>query len=176
MQNTFITTIRVKCHFLVSDSNSVLAGSRKKSPTFSVPAPKFYVQVNPIQIVFDRDTCLWLNCFLLNLCHSLMNTESKDTASSFTYIDIKVEAILPRVRTLSFLLAWRKSQNFQLNFESTTEYHNQRDRPKCLSMQVTRATITNVRSLEHSSRADLGKVCSKTRIKLSFENFYSEMH
>ncbi|ENN73667.1 hypothetical protein YQE_09724, partial [Dendroctonus ponderosae] len=107
---------------------------------FPLPAPKFYVQVNPIQIVFDRDTCLWLNCFLLNLYRSLLTTEAKDTASSFTYIDIKVEAILPR-----------------LNFESTAEYHNQRDRPKCLSMQVTRATITNVRSLEHSSRADLAK-------------------
>ncbi|ERL88604.1 hypothetical protein D910_05989 [Dendroctonus ponderosae] len=107
---------------------------------FPLPAPKFYVQVNPIQIVFDRDTCLWLNCFLLNLYRSLLTTEAKDSASSFTYIDIKVEAILPR-----------------LNFESTAEYHNQRDRPKCLSMQVTRATITNVRSLEHSSRADLAK-------------------
>lgn len=37
------------------------------------------------------------------------------------------------------------------------EYHNQKDRPKCLSFQVTRVTITNVRGLEQSSRADLAK-------------------
>lgn len=37
------------------------------------------------------------------------------------------------------------------------DHHGQRDRPKSLHVQVTRATITNVRSLEHSSRADLAK-------------------
>lgn len=37
------------------------------------------------------------------------------------------------------------------------DHPNQRDRPKCLSFQVTRATITNIRSLEQSSRADLAK-------------------
>lgn len=37
------------------------------------------------------------------------------------------------------------------------DHHTQRDRPKSLHLQVTRATITNVRSLEHSSRADLAK-------------------
>lgn len=45
----------------------------------------------------------------------------------------------------------------QINFESQGDYHNQRDRPKSLSLQVTRATVTNVRSLEQSSRADLGR-------------------
>lgn len=44
-----------------------------------------------------------------------------------------------------------------MTFESNVEYHNQRDRPKSLNFQVTRVTITNVRSLEHSSRADLAK-------------------
>ncbi|CAG9767009.1 unnamed protein product [Ceutorhynchus assimilis] len=107
---------------------------------FPLPAPKFYVQINPIQIIFDRDTCLWLNCFLLNLCQSLLDSETNEIPPSYTYIDIKIEAILPR-----------------LNFESSEEHHNQRDRPKCLSMQVTRATVTNVRTLEHSSRADLAK-------------------
>lgn len=41
--------------------------------------------------------------------------------------------------------------------ESNVDHHTQRDRPKSLHLQVTRATITNVRSLEHSSRADLAK-------------------
>lgn len=46
---------------------------------------------------------------------------------------------------------------FQITFESAIDHLNQRDRPKTLSFQVTRATITNVRSLEQSSRADLAK-------------------
>lgn len=45
----------------------------------------------------------------------------------------------------------------QITFESSLEFHNQKDRPKCLSFQVTRVNITNVRSLEQASRADLAK-------------------
>lgn len=63
----------------------------------SVPPPKFYVQVNPILVIFDPDTCLWLNSFLLNLFRSLMDPSGKESTSSFTYIDVKIEAILPRV-------------------------------------------------------------------------------
>lgn len=54
--------------------------------------------------------------------------------------------------TLLNILIW-----FQVNFESSKEYPSQKDRPKCLSFQVTRATITNIRALEQSSRADLAK-------------------
>ncbi|CAH0560093.1 unnamed protein product [Brassicogethes aeneus] len=107
---------------------------------FPLPPPKFYVQVNPIQVVFDVDSCLWLNSFALNLYQSLVASKAEIPQSDLTYIDVKIEAILPRI-----------------NFESTVEHPNQRDRPKCLSVQVTRATITNVRSLEQSSRADLAK-------------------
>lgn len=42
-------------------------------------------------------------------------------------------------------------------FESDVEYHSQQNRPKTLTFQVTRATVTNVRSIEQSSRADLAK-------------------
>lgn len=45
----------------------------------------------------------------------------------------------------------------QVIFESHTEHPNQRDRPKSLQFQVSRASLTNVRSVEHSSRADLAK-------------------
>ncbi|XP_049825652.1 UHRF1-binding protein 1-like isoform X2 [Aethina tumida] len=107
---------------------------------FPLPPPKFYVQLNPIQVVFDVDSCLWLNSFGLNLYQSLMASKAEMPQTDLTYIDVKIEAILPRI-----------------NFESTVEHPNQRDRPKCLSVQVTRATITNVRSLEQSSRADLAK-------------------
>ncbi|KAI4463582.1 hypothetical protein MML48_4g00014003 [Holotrichia oblita] len=107
---------------------------------FPLPPPKFYVRLNPIQVVFDVDSCLWLNSFALNLHQSLQNGKSNEPANGLTYIDVKIEAILPRI-----------------TFESTRDYATQRDRPKSLTFQVTRATITNVRSLEQSSRADLAK-------------------
>jgi hypothetical protein len=45
----------------------------------------------------------------------------------------------------------------QVIFESSTEHPSQRDRPKALHFQVSRASVTNVRSMERSSRADLAK-------------------
>ncbi|KAJ9601040.1 hypothetical protein L9F63_000775, partial [Diploptera punctata] len=109
---------------------------------FKLPPPKFYVQVNPIQIHFDLCSCLWLNAFALNLHQSLLtsNSEQQQAAAALMYIDVKLEAIMPR-----------------LIFESTSDHPNQRDRPKSLHLQVSRATVTNVRSMEHSSRADLAK-------------------
>ncbi|XP_022906277.1 bridge-like lipid transfer protein family member 3B isoform X2 [Onthophagus taurus] len=107
---------------------------------FPLPPPKFYVQFNPIQIIFDVDSCLWFNSFALNLHQSLQSGKPTMSGSNLTYIDVKVEAILPRVI-----------------FESGRDYISQKDRPKTLTFQVTRATITNVRSLEQSSRADLAK-------------------
>lgn len=125
---------------------------------FPIPPPKFYVQLNPIQVNFDLDSCLWLNSFALNLHQSLISSKlqqlkAKSTAfttnrnsnvnvaaNNLTYIDVKIEAILPR-----------------LTFESILEYPTQKDRPRALTFQTTRVTITNVRSLEQSSRADLAK-------------------
>lgn len=71
--------------------------------TISVPPPKFYVQLNPIQVVFDVDSCLWLNSFGLNLYQSLLSSKQDlQKASQYTYIDVKIEAILPRVRRLFY--------------------------------------------------------------------------
>ena len=46
---------------------------------------------------------------------------------------------------------------FQVVFEGQHEYPNQRDRPKSLHIQTSRASVTNVRSSERSSRADLAE-------------------
>jgi len=46
---------------------------------------------------------------------------------------------------------------FQIVFESQQDYPNQKDRPKSLHIQTSRASITNVRSTERSSRADLAQ-------------------
>ncbi|XP_076665123.1 bridge-like lipid transfer protein family member 3B isoform X3 [Andrena cerasifolii] len=108
--------------------------------TFPLPPPKFYVQLNPIQVNFDVCSCLWFNSFALNLHNSLINEEKRGTHTSnnLMYFDVKIEAILPRIV-----------------FESQQDYPNQKDRPKSLHIQTSRASITNVRSSERSSRADL---------------------
>ncbi|CAK9832841.1 UHRF1-binding protein 1-like [Anthophora retusa] len=110
--------------------------------TFPLPPPKFYVQLNPIQVNFDICSCLWFNSFALNLYHSLMTKEEQTTYTStnLMYFDVKIEAILPRII-----------------FESQQDYPNQKDRPKSLHIQTSRASITNVRSTERSSRADLAQ-------------------
>lgn len=109
--------------------------------TFPLPPPKFYVQLNPIQINFDVCSCLWFNSFALNLYHSLMGRDNQlNSARLISYFDVKIEAILPRIV-----------------FESQQDYPNQKDRPKSLHLQTSRASITNVRSTERSSRADLAQ-------------------
>lgn len=50
-----------------------------------------------------------------------------------------------------------KMYYFQIVFESQQDYPNQKDRPKSLHIQTSRASITNVRSTERSSRADLAQ-------------------
>lgn len=106
---------------------------------FPLPPPKFYMQVNPVQVHFDVCSCLWLNAFLLNLHHSLMAAQPQPP-SSLPYIDVKIEAIMPRII-----------------FDNLIDHPNQKDRPKSLHIEISRASITNVRTLEHSSRADLAK-------------------
>ncbi|KAL0134373.1 hypothetical protein PUN28_001277 [Cardiocondyla obscurior] len=108
--------------------------------TFPLPPPKFYVQLNPIQVNFDVCSCLWFNSFALNLYHSLMGKDKQLSSSRLMYFDVKIEAILPRIV-----------------FESQQDYPNQKDRPRSLHLQTSRASITNVRSTERSSRADLAQ-------------------
>jgi hypothetical protein len=66
---------------------------------FLVPPPKFYVQVNPIQIRYDLCSCLWLSSFALNLHQSLLSSspERQQAAAALMHMDVKLEAIMPRV-------------------------------------------------------------------------------
>lgn len=63
--------------------------------TFPLPPPKFYVQLNPIQVNFDVSSCLWFNSFALNLYYSLMNKDKQTTYTSTTlmYFDVKIDAL-----------------------------------------------------------------------------------
>ncbi|XP_015124698.1 UHRF1-binding protein 1-like [Diachasma alloeum] len=108
--------------------------------SFPLPPPKFYVQANPLQINYDVFSCLWFNSFALNLYQSLLGGENKMEDTDVMYFDVKLEAILPRIV-----------------LEAQHDYPNQRDRPKSLHLQISRVSVTNVRSTERSSRADLAE-------------------
>ncbi|XP_011309314.1 UHRF1-binding protein 1-like [Fopius arisanus] len=108
--------------------------------SFPLPPPKFYVQANPLQINYDVFSCLWFNSFVLNLYQSLLSAENHTEDTDVMYFDVKLEAILPRIV-----------------LETQHDYPNQRDRPKSLHLQISRVSVTNVRSTERSSRADLAE-------------------
>jgi hypothetical protein len=78
---------------------------------YVVPSPKFYVQLNPVQIHFDLCSCLWLNSFALNLHQSLLssNPDQLQASAALMYIDVKLEAIMPRVCHISVCTVLMKS-------------------------------------------------------------------
>lgn len=104
------------------------------------------MHVNPVQINFHLDSVLWLNSFALNLHENLLRTNMNTAMESnqnqtegpgLMYMDVKMEAIMPRII-----------------IESTIDAPNQRDRPKLMQIQVSRFALTNIRETG-SSRADL---------------------
>lgn len=111
----------------------------------TVPPSKIFVYVNPVQINFHLDSILWLNSFALNLHENLlrtsmntsMETNRNQNEPGLMYMDVKMEAIMPRVI-----------------IESVIDTANQRDRPKLMQIQVSRFALTNIRETG-SSRADL---------------------
>ncbi|KAL7045433.1 hypothetical protein ACKWTF_002228 [Chironomus riparius] len=115
---------------------------------FPLPPSKCFVYLNPIQVQFDVDSCLWFVSFGLNLYESLlrtsvgdsMNSPTTSTEPSLMYMDVKLEAIMPRII-----------------FEAAKEVSVvQRDRPKTMQVQVSRFAVTNIRETG-SSRADLAQ-------------------
>ncbi|XP_055588824.1 bridge-like lipid transfer protein family member 3B isoform X2 [Uranotaenia lowii] len=125
---------------------------------FPLPPSKAFVHINPVQINFDLDSCLWFSSFVLNLHESLLRTNnvvsslsSPSTPSSghaaerqpdMMYMDVKVEVIMPRVI-----------------FEASSSAPQQRDRPKAMHVQVSRFALTNIREMG-ASRADLAQAIS----------------
>lgn len=111
----------------------------------TVPPSKIFVYVNPVQINFHLDSVLWLNSFALNLHENVLRTQMNTAMESnrnqnepgLMYMDVKMEAIMPRVI-----------------IESAIDAPNQRDRPKLMQIQVSRFALTNIRETG-SSRADL---------------------
>ncbi|XP_062547438.1 bridge-like lipid transfer protein family member 3B isoform X2 [Armigeres subalbatus] len=125
---------------------------------FPLPPSKAFIHINPVQINFDLDSCLWFSSFVLNLHESLLRTNnvtsgmsSPSTPSSgahsepqpnLMYMDVKVEVIMPRIV-----------------FEAPSGAPQQRDRPKAMHVQVSRFALTNIREMG-ASRADLAQAIS----------------
>ena len=118
-----------------------------------MPPSKCFIYVNPVQVHFDLDSCLWFASFGLGLHESLMRTNVADSMNSPTkspttatkepslmYMDVKLESIMPRVI-------------FEASHDTSTM---QRDRPKSMQVQVSRFAITNIREMG-ASRADLAQ-------------------
>lgn len=95
-----------------------------------MPPSKCYVYLNPVQVHFDLDSCLWFSSFGLGLAESLMKTKTADALNnlppsptssqsepSMMYMDVKLESIMPRVI-----------------FEAGPEAPIQRDRPKIMQV------------------------------------------
>lgn len=58
--------------------------------------------MNPVQVNFHLDSVLWFNSFALNLHESLLRTSvatspSTSNEPSLMYMDVKLEAIMPRI-------------------------------------------------------------------------------
>uniref|UniRef100_A0A1I8QCK1 Uncharacterized protein n=1 Tax=Stomoxys calcitrans TaxID=35570 RepID=A0A1I8QCK1_STOCA len=70
---------------------------------------------------------------------SLYNEEPEVNEPNLMYMDVKVEAIMPRIV-----------------IESSLETANQKDRPKMMQIQISRFALTNIREMG-SSRADLAQ-------------------
>lgn len=100
-----IITIPAICNFLVRIYSYFATDGGKILEIFicllfSVPQPKFYVQIYPVQIQFDVITVLWLNTFFLNLHKSLLTTstvQDRESVAQLFYFDVKVEVIMPHV-------------------------------------------------------------------------------
>ena len=72
---------------------------------FSVPPPKMFAYFNPIQLCMDHLTVLWLNAFALNLQRSVKMLAVEQTEPP--YLDVKIEAIMLRVRFHKIILNGR---------------------------------------------------------------------
>ncbi|XP_060078539.1 bridge-like lipid transfer protein family member 3B, partial [Ylistrum balloti] len=106
---------------------------------YPVPHANLYMLVNPIRLNLDYLTLLWVNFFMLNLSQSVTPEMLDDTPKQ--HIDIKIEALMPRV----IVSAERKVEN-------------QPDRPEGVQLQVSKLCVTNTHVEEQTGRADLAEV------------------
>ena len=114
---------------------------------FPLPPPCLLMSLNPITVWFDLLTLLWLNSFSMNLQKSVaslqrsLQLEQGDAG----YVDVKMELVMPRI------IASPRS--------CVRSPHHWR--PSSLQISASKISLSNFRSLESGSRADLANTLDK---------------
>jgi len=114
---------------------------------FPLPPPCLLLTVNPVTVWLDILTFIWLNSFTLNLQKSVatlqesLQLEQGDAG----YADVKVELVMPRI------ICSPKS--------APRNPHTMR--PSSLQISASKVSLSNYRSLETGSRADLATALDK---------------
>lgn len=62
-----------------------------------MPAPKLYVQLSPVRISVDVPSVIWLGAFLPHVARALQQEVEIETPAP-PYMDVRMEAIMPKVR------------------------------------------------------------------------------
>ena len=114
---------------------------------FPIPSPSLLMTLNPITVWFDLLTLVWLNSFSLNLQKSVTSLQEslQLEQNEGAYVDIKVEMLMPRL----IVLPRSKPSN------------PHRWRPENLQISASKVSLSNYRSLEAGSRADLANTLDK---------------
>ena len=114
---------------------------------FPLPPPCLLVTLNPVTVWFDLLTLVWLNSFTMNLQRSVASLQEslqlEDGDSG--YADVKVELVMPRI-----IAAPRA--------EARTPHPW---RPSSLQISASKISLSNYRTLDSGSRADLANTLDK---------------
>ncbi|XP_046559644.1 LOW QUALITY PROTEIN: UHRF1-binding protein 1-like [Haliotis rubra] len=104
-----------------------------------VPHANLYVLLNPVRLTVDFLTLLWTNYFMLSLSQNL-ELDNKTSARK-EHVDIKVEAVMPRVI-----------------IPNEFRGEGQSERPEYLQLQMSKICATNTRVELKAERSDLAKI------------------
>ncbi|XP_077368729.1 bridge-like lipid transfer protein family member 3A [Festucalex cinctus] len=116
------------------------------NPSFSVPTPNLYGQVNGLQLCVDPQSVLWINLFSRGLLHTLDQVKAfyhlQDSSKADEHVDVRLDAALLKV---------------VIPLDSSILDHP--ERPQSLSVTVPQMAFSNTRHCPHGSRADLSMTC-----------------
>ena len=120
---------------------------------FPLPPPCLLMSLNPVTIWFDLLTLLWLNSFTMNLQKSVASLQKslQLEQGDAGYADVKVELVMPRI------IASPRT-NVQTPGAAGMPHHL---RPSSLQISASKISLSNFRSMESGSRADLANTLDK---------------
>lgn len=114
---------------------------------FPLPPPCLLLTFNPVTVWLDVLTFIWLNSFALNLQKSVSSLQEslELEQSDAAYADVKVELVMPRI--ICSPRSPSRNPNPLL--------------PSSLQISASKVSLSNYRSLETGSRADLATALDK---------------